>query len=566
MPSYPAAQTPSSSTSSALSQTTTTSSSKLVLQTHAAVPTIKTFSLLDCAREMEREMLAARRNQELPPSSTTIPASTVSTQIPPSAAQTSSSSTSSALSQTTTTSSSKLVLQTHTAVPTIKTPSSLDLAREAARRDQVAKEFAKALFDLDILKVQELINKGIDLNTSLRKSDLPKVPSFSCESFSTLSLCCHLIQVNWSFENKNKAIEITKLVIRAGANVTDTDSIEQQPYVFRIASLLDYWDSNRREDLLKLIIDKGANINALHQGQTLLYQLCHQYFKRFQVFTKYQKNSLEVLLKHGADPKTILNQEQLPDHALEFLNRHSVTEFEIIKFAQEVVRKITRELNGKGWNCCFSLGKCDEITLFIETILVESKILFLFYRSQLNAFDNIKLKNFISILAQKISQALKTEFYFNSSLGMLNKKEFKIYLEDFILNWKKEHDTTLENDNQKKENDILNANKKMESSALQERIEQQARNQQQEQSAKAFAELKAQMENERRTHQEKVQQLERSIKEINNARAVDQRTTQEMLNKLSEQNNAAARNTQQRLRDIHNTIESNDCWDNTFGR
>lgn len=80
---------------------------------------------------------------------------------------------------------------------------------------------------------------------------------------------------------------------------------------------------------MKVLLDHGAEVNALGpNGRTPLMELTFKYGKNSSDSSKWMRERIELLLKHGADPNLYDNSGK---SALDYLNKRSDKYFRAVK-------------------------------------------------------------------------------------------------------------------------------------------------------------------------------------------------------------------------------------------
>ncbi len=129
----------------------------------------------------------------------------------------------------------------------------------------------KASRNGDYERVKELLDNGVDVNIINKNNK-------NCTPLHIASIYGH--------------IEILRLLIERGANINALDKSK--------ISSLSYACYHKRLDVVKLLLKNNANVNIVdNYGNTLLHDVCHGY--------KINEEIIELVISYGIDDFTVKN-------------------------------------------------------------------------------------------------------------------------------------------------------------------------------------------------------------------------------------------------------------------
>lgn len=274
-------------------------------------------------------------------------------------------------------------------------------------------------------------------------------------------------------------------------NSIDEDFIRQQtifpPLFFAIGS---GW-----EDVVELLLEKGANPNMYSKNGPVFFDACYLKNQAIALLllnhganidavnTKGEaalvvaaKNGwasiVQIMVEKGADPKILLqeNCENIPPSIQEFLLDHFKEDPHFLNILENVIDQIMLGLSEKVQEKAKKANKNVEIKRIIGEVLIDSKSIFRFLGKENNQVI-VEREDFINCLSKKMKQLLRSERYFTAE-DVLETEEIKKALQSALRAWnakisrerdirkKMEHLEVLDREIQKKDTILLHLNRK----------------------------------------------------------------------------------------------------------
>ncbi len=278
------------------------------------------------------------------------------------------------------------------------------------------------------------------------------------------------------------------------------------------------FDNQNTLKICWLLAKAGFNGNMMKDSNnnSLLTKFCSDH----PSWDSVRKETLMILLKNGADAKSISSNayNALPKEIQEIIEASSINDPVLLKIADFLVNKILGTLSNTIYEKVESAQKIDALKSLVKAALMNSGVVVLF-SDEKNDEAIVLRQGLINSLARELENVLGKKMYFNPASNFFSTDEINTWVQDALAVWKKS-------------NQLSN---------LQIRTQQQEKMRQQ-------GLILEQMEQQEKALQEHQQLAQELITQSEKDRLHRE--------KLAEQQQKLAKEQQQRLNDVKNSVDN----------